>query len=175
MVVIRLARAGTKKKPFYHLSVVDKRSPRDGRFIERIGFYNPVARGGAEPFRVDLERIDYWSSVGAQISPKVASIVKKARKFAENSESVEGEVASSASDASVATPEVEASQAAVASGAEAETEAEAEAEAEVAADATTDTVAESGNESIDEQESSSSSEDRLDETAADEKKKETEE
>lgn len=171
MVVIRLARAGTKKKPFYHLSVVDKRSPRDGRFIERIGFYNPVARGGAEPFRVDLERIDYWSSVGAQISPKVASIVKKARKFAENSESVEGEVASSASDASVATPEVEASQSAVASGAEAETEAEAE----VAADATTDTVAESGNESIDEQESSSSSEDRLDETAADEKKKETEE
>lgn len=171
MVVIRLARTGTKKKPFYHLSVVDKRSPRDGRFIERIGFYNPVARGGAEPFRVDLERIDYWSSVGAQISPKVASIVKKARKFAENSESVEGEVASSASDASVATPEVEASQAAVASGAEAETEAEAE----VAADATTDTVAESGNESIDEQESSSSSEDRLDETAADEKKKETEE
>lgn len=171
MVVIRLARTGTKKKPFYHLSVVDKRSPRDGRFIERIGFYNPVARGGAEPFRVDLERIDYWSSVGAQISPKVASIVKKARKFAENSESVEGEVASSASDASVATPEVEASQSAVASGAEAETEAEAE----VAADATTDTVAESGNESIDEQESSSSSEDRLDETAADEKKKETEE
>lgn len=165
MVVIRLARAGTKKKPFYHLSVVDKRSPRDGRFIERIGFYNPVARGGAEPFRVDLDRIDYWSSVGAQISPKVASIVKKARKFAENSESVEGEVSSSASDASVTTPEVEASQSAVASG----------AEAEVAADATTDTVAESGNESIDEQESSSSSEDRLDETAADEKPNETEE
>lgn len=172
MVVIRLARAGTKKKPFYHLSVVDKRSPRDGRFIERIGFYNPVARGGAEPFRVDLDRIDYWSSVGAQISPKVASIVKKARKFAENSESVEGEVSSSASDASVTTPEVEANQSAVASGAEAETEAEAE----VAADATTDTVAESGNESIDEQKSSSSSEDRLDETAADEEKpNETEE
>ena len=159
MVVIRLARAGTKKKPFYHLSVVDKRSPRDGRFIERIGFYNPVARGGAEPFRVDLERIDYWSSVGAQISPKVASIVKKARKFAENSESVEGEVASSASDASVATPEVEASQSAVASGAE----------------AATDTVAETDAEASAEQESSSASEDPIDDTAIDEKPNETEE
>ena len=79
MVVIRLSRAGTKKKPFYHLSVADKRSPRDGRFIERVGFYNPVARGKSEPLRVDLERVDYWLSVGAQLSPKVKSIVARAR------------------------------------------------------------------------------------------------
>lgn len=79
MVVIRLSRAGTKKKPFYHLAVADKRSPRDGRFIERVGFYNPIARGKSEPLRVDLARIDYWLSVGAQLSPKVRSIVARAR------------------------------------------------------------------------------------------------
>lgn len=79
MVVIRLARAGSKKKPFFHLSVMDKRNARDGRFIERVGFYNPIAQGQAEPFRVNLERIDYWSSVGAQLSPKVKSIVQRAR------------------------------------------------------------------------------------------------
>lgn len=158
MVVIRLARAGTKKKPFYHLSVVDKRSPRDGRFIERIGFYNPVARGSAEPFRVDLERIDYWSSVGAQISPKVASIVKKARKLAETRESVEAEVASRAPDAGAVTPEVEASQPEVAADAE----------------AATDTVAETDTEASDEQ-ASSASEDSVDDTATEEKPNETEE
>ena len=91
MVVIRLARAGTKKKPFYHLSVMDKRSARDGRFIERVGFYNPIARGKSEQFRVDLERVDYWSSVGAQISPKVASIIKKARKQGPLTETLEPE------------------------------------------------------------------------------------
>lgn len=79
MVVIRLSRAGTKKKPFYHLAVADKQSPRDGRFIERVGFYNPIARGKSEPLRVDLERVDYWLSVGAQLSPKVKSIVARAR------------------------------------------------------------------------------------------------
>lgn len=158
MVVIRLARAGTKKKPFYHLSVVDKRSPRDGRFIERIGFYNPVARGGAEPFRVDLERIDYWSSVGAQISPKVASIVKKARRLAETKESVEAEVASSAPDDGAVTPEVEASQPEVAADAE----------------AATDPVAETDAEASDEQ-ASSASEDSVDDTATEEKPNETEE
>lgn len=160
MVVIRLARAGTKKKPFYHLSVMDKRSPRDGRFIERIGFYNPVARGKAEPFRVDLERIDYWSSVGAQISPKVASIVKKARKLEETSESIAGEVASSIPDESAATPEIEASQTEIAS--------------DIVDEATTDTVDESSDESIDEQRLSSTSEDPKDDTVVDENPVETE-
>ena len=82
MVVIRLARSGTKKKPFYHLSVTDKRNPRDGRFIERVGFYNPIARGEAQRLRVDLDRIDYWESMGAQASPKVKSILAIARKQA---------------------------------------------------------------------------------------------
>lgn len=81
MVVIRLSRAGTKKKPFYHLAVTDKRNPRDGRFIERVGFYDPIARGKSEPVRVDLSRVDYWLSVGAQLSPKVKSIVARARKI----------------------------------------------------------------------------------------------
>lgn len=161
MVVIRLARAGTKKKPFYHLSVMDKRSPRDGRFIERVGFYNPIARGKAELLRVDLERIDYWSSVGAQISPKVASIVKKARKLKETSESTEGEVVSSTPEESAATPDINASQTEIAS--------------DTVAEAVTDTVDESSDETIDEQEPSSTSEDRKDDTVVDENPDETEE
>ena len=79
MVVIRLARAGKRKNPFYHLSVTDKRNPRDGRFIERVGYYNPIARGEAVRSWVNLERVDYWISVGAIPSPKVKSIIKNAR------------------------------------------------------------------------------------------------
>ena len=80
MVVIRLARTGTKKRPFYHIAVADKRAPRDGRFIEHIGFYNPIAAGQAERVRLDLERADYWIGVGAQPTQKVASIIKTARE-----------------------------------------------------------------------------------------------
>ncbi|WP_396587311.1 30S ribosomal protein S16 [Bermanella sp. R86510] len=80
MVVIRLARSGSKKRPFYHLSVADQRFPRDGRFIERVGFFNPVARGQEERLRVDLERIEYWVSKGAQTSDRVAKLVKEAKK-----------------------------------------------------------------------------------------------
>jgi len=76
MVTIRLARGGAKKKPFYHITVADVRSPRDGRFIERIGFFNPVARGREERLRLDLERMGYWQSQGAQITPRVASLAK---------------------------------------------------------------------------------------------------
>ena len=76
MVTIRLARGGAKKKPFYHITVADVRSPRDGRFIERIGFFNPVARGQEERLRLDLERMDYWKSQGAQVTPRVAALVK---------------------------------------------------------------------------------------------------
>lgn len=80
MVVIRLARSGSKKRPFYHLSVADQRFPRDGRFIERVGFFNPVARGSEERLRVDLERIEYWVSKGAQASDRVANLIKDAKK-----------------------------------------------------------------------------------------------
>ena len=80
MVVIRLARTGSKKRPFYHLSVADQRFPRDGRFIERVGFFNPVARGQEERLRVDLERVDYWVSKGAQASDRVAKLLKEAKK-----------------------------------------------------------------------------------------------
>ena len=79
MVTIRLARHGSKKSPFYHLTVADRNASRDGRFIERVGFYNPVAKGNAEPLRVDLERGDYWLSVGAKPSEVVEKLIKQAR------------------------------------------------------------------------------------------------
>lgn len=82
MVTIRLARGGSKKRPFYHVTVTDSRTSRDGRFIERIGFFNPIARGQEERLRVDLERVDYWVSHGAQLSERVANLVKKARNAA---------------------------------------------------------------------------------------------
>ena len=80
MVVIRLARGGSKKRPFYHISVADRRNPRDGRFIERIGFFNPGSRGQEERLRIQLDRIDYWISKGAQPSPRVVQLVKLYRK-----------------------------------------------------------------------------------------------
>ncbi len=78
MVVIRLARGGAKKRPFYHLTVADKRNARDGRFIERVGFYNPVARGNEERLNLNQERIDYWLGMGAQPSPRVVTLLKLA-------------------------------------------------------------------------------------------------
>jgi len=80
MVTIRLARGGAKKRPFYHLTVSDSRVARDGRFIERVGFFNPVARGQEERLRVDLDRVTHWQSQGAQVSERVAELVKEARK-----------------------------------------------------------------------------------------------
>jgi small subunit ribosomal protein S16 len=82
MVTIRLARGGSKKRPFYHLTVTDSRNARNGRFIERVGFFNPIARGQEERLRVDNERVDYWVSQGAQLSERVASLVKESRKAA---------------------------------------------------------------------------------------------
>jgi small subunit ribosomal protein S16 len=82
MVTIRLARGGAKKRPFYHLTVTDSRRSRDGRFIERLGFFNPVARGQEERLRVDLDRITHWQEQGAQLSDRVAELVKEARKQA---------------------------------------------------------------------------------------------
>jgi small subunit ribosomal protein S16 len=82
MVKIRLSRGGAKKVPFYHIVVTDSRKARDGRRIERLGFYNPSARGQEVRLRVDLERVDYWTDVGAQLSDRVKSLVSEARKQA---------------------------------------------------------------------------------------------
>ncbi len=80
MVSIRLSRAGAKKRPFYHLVVTDSRNRRDGRYIERIGFFNPVGREHEDNLRIDLDRADYWIGQGAQPSERVASLLKKHRK-----------------------------------------------------------------------------------------------
>ncbi|MFK7857579.1 MAG: 30S ribosomal protein S16 [Granulosicoccus sp.] len=80
MVTIRLSRGGAKKQPFYHVVATDSRARRDGRYIERIGYYNPVARGGSTEVQLNLERIDYWISVGAQMSDSVKKVVKDYRK-----------------------------------------------------------------------------------------------
>lgn len=77
MVVIRLARKGAKKRPFFNIVVADQRYKPEGRFIERLGFYNPVARGKEEIIRLDLERVKHWVAQGAQMSTRVASIVKQ--------------------------------------------------------------------------------------------------
>ena len=82
MVTIRLARHGSKKNPFYHITVADRAASRDGRFVERVGFYNPVAKGRAEALRVDLDRVDHWLSVGAQPSDMVKKLIKQARSGA---------------------------------------------------------------------------------------------
>ncbi len=77
MVVIRLSRGGSKSRPFYNIVVADKRNRRDGRFIERIGFYNPLARGGEEPLRIAVDRLTYWTGVGATPSDTVERLVKQ--------------------------------------------------------------------------------------------------
>lgn len=77
MVTIRLARGGAKKRPFYHLVVADSRNALGGRFVERLGYFNPIAKGGEKRFSVDQERVKYWLSVGAQPSERVADLLKK--------------------------------------------------------------------------------------------------
>lgn len=96
MVVIRLARSGAKKNPFYHITVADRRNKRDGRFIERVGFFNPVARGGEERLKIDVPRVEYWIRQGAQPSDRVAKLVKDYRAStpapdAESGESAPGD------------------------------------------------------------------------------------
>ena len=78
MVVIRLSRGGAKARPFFNIVVADKRVRRDGRFIERIGFYNPIAKDGEEGLRIAQDRLTYWTGVGAQTSPTVQRLVKQA-------------------------------------------------------------------------------------------------
>lgn len=77
MVIIRLARGGAKKRPFFNMVVADSRNARDGKFIERIGFYNPRAAEGEEDLRVKLDRVTYWQSKGAQLSDTVKRLVKQ--------------------------------------------------------------------------------------------------
>ncbi len=77
MVTIRMARGGAKKRPFYHIVVTDSRNRRDGRFIERLGFFNPIAKASEEKMRINRERVDYWLAQGAQASDRVASLLKQ--------------------------------------------------------------------------------------------------
>lgn len=82
MVSIRLSRGGSKRRPFYQVVVSDSRSSRDGRYIERVGFFNPGASGASEELRLDTDRIDYWLSQGAQPTDRVASLIKAVKKAA---------------------------------------------------------------------------------------------
>lgn len=80
MLAIRLSRGGAKKRPFYHVVATDSRNARDGRFIERLGFFNPLAKGDEVSLRLNLERIEYWHSQGGQISDRVKSLIKQYKK-----------------------------------------------------------------------------------------------
>ena len=79
MVTIRLSRAGAKKRPYYHITVTDSRKPRDGRFIERVGFFNPIAQGKDIRLSIDHERVDYWVGTGATLSERVESLIKESK------------------------------------------------------------------------------------------------
>ncbi|HGJ5876586.1 MAG TPA: 30S ribosomal protein S16 [Arsenophonus sp.] len=80
MVTIRLARGGAKRRPFYQIVVTNSRNARDGRFIERIGFFNPIASGKAEELRLDLDRVEHWVGLGATVSDRVSALIKQAKK-----------------------------------------------------------------------------------------------
>ena len=80
MVTIRLSRGGALKRPFYHVIVTDRRNRRDGRYIERLGYFNPIATGAEKPLELDLDRVDYWLGTGAQASDRVAALIKQFRK-----------------------------------------------------------------------------------------------
>ena len=82
MVVIRLSRGGAKKRPFYHIVVTDHRRRRDGNYITRIGYFNPIACGGETRLFIETEQLKHWQSMGAQLSDRVASLVKEHAKTA---------------------------------------------------------------------------------------------
>ena len=140
MVKIRLARAGAKKRPFYHLVAADSRSPRDGRFIERLGFFNPIAVGGEVRLRVNTERVDHWVARGAQLTDRAAKLVGEARE--QPSLVADGGAPEAGAAAEEAGAEAEA-----AAEAGIETAAEAEAESADAAESESADAAESGSES----------------------------
>ncbi|MFQ5635984.1 MAG: 30S ribosomal protein S16 [Gammaproteobacteria bacterium] len=117
MVSIRLSRGGAKKRPFYHIVVTDQRNRRDGRYIERLGFFNPVAKGKEVKLRIDVDRVDHWLGNGARASERVSSLLKSYRKGAFDRE-VEAQAEAKTAKEGGTT-----------AGAEAEVKAEAEAEA----------------------------------------------
>lgn len=80
MVVIRMARSGAKNRPFFNIVIADSRNPRDGRFIERVGFYNPVAAEHEEGFRLSLDRVSFWTGKGAKASDAVQKLIKRAKQ-----------------------------------------------------------------------------------------------
>lgn len=106
MVTIRLSRGGAKKRPFYHLSVADCRRSRDGRFIERVGFFNPVARGKEERLRIDTDRVNYWVSQGAKPSDRVANLLKTYLPQSETAELTQPSAAKAAADATAPAAEL---------------------------------------------------------------------
>jgi len=135
MVTIRLARGGAKKRPFYGIMVADsRRSPR-GRFIERVGFFNPRAVGGEERLRLDMERVEYWVSKGAQPSDRVASLLKQHAKGPEALEAEKAKLEAAAQAKLEAAAKAEAEAVKAQEKAEAEAKAAAEAEATEAAEA----------------------------------------
>lgn len=134
MVVIRLSRGGSKKNPFYSVVVADSRNRRDGRFIERVGFYNPSARAGAEGLRIDEARTQYWVENGAQLSDTVARLVKFHAKGVEGMAAVKAKETAKADAAKEkAIAEAAAKLKAEADAAAAEAAAKAKAEADAAA------------------------------------------
>lgn len=152
MVTIRLARGGAKRRPFYGIMVADQRRSPRGRFIERVGFFNPRATGGEERLRVDMERVQYWVSQGAQPSDRVASLLKQ---YAKGPEAIEAETAKR--DAKKAAQKAEAAKAeAAAVKAQEEAAKTAEAEAAQAEEATAEEEAEAPAEEAEQQEESES-------------------
>jgi small subunit ribosomal protein S16 len=134
MVIIRLARSGAKKNPYYFITVADERRPRDGAFIERLGFFNPMARGQEERLRLDLDKLNEWISKGAQVSDRVKALVKESKLTPEE---LEAKIAAKKARA-------EAKKVAIAEklAKEAEEKAEQEAPAEEAAPAVEEAPAE---------------------------------
>ena len=86
MLTIRLARAGAKKRPFFHITVADSRKPRDGRFVERVGYFNPISSGKEVRLEINQERVEYWLSQGAQVSDKVLALLKEKNETPEEKE-----------------------------------------------------------------------------------------
>ena len=92
MLMIRLARAGAKKRPFFHITVADSRKPRDGRFIERVGYFNPISSGKEIRLQINQERIDYWLTQGAQLSERVQTLIRENTETPEEKEKRESEI-----------------------------------------------------------------------------------
>ncbi len=143
MVVIRLSRGGSKKSPFYNVVVADSRNRRDGRFIERVGFYNPSAKANAEGLRIDAARVSFWTGNGAQLSDTVARLVKTHAKGPEAALAAKAKDAAKADAAKAKAAALEAAKVkAAADAAKAEADAKAAADAEKAAEVAAAEVAE---------------------------------